>query len=157
MQDQVTQPDSSDSTPESLPTALQRYQDPDQVTGKQYGEQSIIREPKTGHFAKGSIANPRGRPTKAEAKARRSYLESLRQSVEEDPEPLAAAVRKRALRGDIRAHTFIRDTLYGTPEKTVRVIDQAGPLAGLLAGIAGQIVDGEYTELPSSEDAQTSS
>ena len=140
-----------DTAPESNPTGSQSQPDTNQEAGKKYGEQAILREPKTGQFAKGSIANPRGRPTKAEAKARRSYLESLRQRIEENPEPLADAVYRRANKGDIRAHTFIRDTLYGTPTRTIQVLDNEGPLAGLLAGIAGQIVEGEVRELSDGE------
>ena len=144
----MTTSDTDTDTSESPLTALQQY--PDQSPKTEAA--ALNREPKTDRpwlWQKGQSGNPKGRPTNEER--RRSFIEVLRNKVEEAPEPLADAAYRKGTKGDVRALTFIRDTLYGTPERTVRVIDQGGPLAGLLAGIAGQIIDAEVRELPDGE------
>ena len=141
----MSTPDTNTPTPESNPIASEE-QSPESVS------EPVIAEPKTDRpwlWKKGQSGNPKGRMTNAER--RKSLIEVLRNKVEEAPEPLADAAYRKGAKGDVRALTFIRDTLYGTPTRTIQVLDNEGPLAGLLAGIAGQIVEGEVRELSDGE------
>ncbi len=98
------------------------------------------RNPVTGQFLPGNNANPNGRPRKGF-----TYLDKLQSAVNELAGELVAGLIAKGIEGDVRAHVYLRDTLFGVPKQTLQVEnDQPSPydlILGALASRMHQVTD----------------
>ena len=83
-----------------------------------------------GHFAPGTVGGP-GRPRKGT-----TYLDRLAAKLEEYGDDAASAMIAQALKGNVRAHEYLRDTLIGKPAEKLIHADINDPGTQLLLQLA---------------------
>ena len=132
---------------------------------QQLPRQTIIRNPTTGTFEPGTIANPYGRPRKGE-----TYADIAASLANRTKRTVVAAMVRRASKGDVRAAEYLTWTAEGKPATRIIVTqtDAESPLVSALqaaareimaarggaAGLNRPVIDGEAKGISQQSEAQ---
>ncbi len=95
-----------------------------------------VRRP--GTFGPGNKANPwgpKGNPEK------RTAMSELRRLADKNATPLARALVKNALNGNVRAWVAMADRAYGVPKQSLEISRADDPLTRWIQGMTGVSID----------------